>query len=48
MLRSQTKEEHAPPPAEPQEGEYVVPDDGGLDDHNLTLGEKECQDIEVD
>ncbi|XP_070770022.1 signal-transducing adaptor protein 1-like [Enoplosus armatus] len=33
MLRSQTKEELLPPPAKPEEGEYVVPDDP--DDQNL-------------
>lgn len=39
MLRSQTKEEHPPPSPEPEEGEYVVPDDDKLDDYNLMLGE---------
>lgn len=42
MLRSQKTQEFLPPPVEPEEGEYVVPDDDKPNDHNLKLGENEC------
>lgn len=38
-LRSQRTHEYLPPPAESDGGEYVVPDDDRLAEHNLTLGE---------
>ncbi|XP_040903627.1 signal-transducing adaptor protein 1-like [Toxotes jaculatrix] len=41
MLRSETQEELQPPPAKPEDGEYVVPDD-----HNQKLGEFQL-DIEL-
>ncbi|XP_018524409.1 signal-transducing adaptor protein 1 [Lates calcarifer] len=37
MQRLPTKEELPPPPTKPVEGEYVVPDDHRLDDHDLKL-----------
>lgn len=41
MLQSNTKD-LLPPPPEPADGEYMVPDDQSPDDHKLKLGEHQC------